>query len=719
MMRREERRLWVVLRRMVVVLVLVGIIIPPPPGCRGQQEYVNNHQNDCYNDAFNSSTLGYKCSPPASSTSSSSSCQSYLTFRAIPPYTSPALIAYLLTGGGDPRSASLIASLNNISSDTATIPANSLVVVPLNCSCYGNYYQHNTSYTLKSTTETYFTVANNTYQGLTTCQTLMAQNPWDSRNLSVGLNLEVPLRCACPSPNQTAAGFRYLLTYLVNWGDSVSAIASRFRGAGATEQSIRDANRLSPSALIFPFTPLLVPLTVQPSPDTIGNNIQVPPISPTTTPPPNISTSSSNNHSGVYVGVGVAAAAVLLIVIVVSVFLFKKSRNKKQDHSPPPITPPTSYSTPKSSQATTTTPGGGGDSSTTTSSNSWSLMISSSPHVNAIGSLTLYKFQDLEVATSKFSEANRIKGSVYKGSFNDDAAAVKVIKGDHASSSREINILKMINHSNILRLSGFCLHQGNTYLVYEYAHNGSLWDALHPDQPQPPLGWKQRIQIAYNVADALNYLHNYTSPPYIHNNIKSSHILLDTTFTAKLSNFGQARMLSSESDPDQDGGAAAGLHQLTRHVVGTQGYMAPEYIENGLITPKLDVFAFGVLLLELLSAKEAAPASHRKNKNNTRVGEEEDDDDELPLYALINRVLEGNNVRDKLRAFLDPNLADEYPLELAFSMAQLAKNCTAPDLNARPSISQVFAILSKILSSSLDWDPSDELQHSSSFSGGR
>ncbi|CAN0903738.1 Protein LYK5 [Linum grandiflorum] len=203
------------------------------------------------------------------------------------------------------------------------------------------------------------------------------------------------------------------------------------------------------------------------------------------------------------------------------------------------------------------------------------------------------------------------------------------------------------------------------------------------------------LRCACPTADALNYLHSYTNPPYIHKNLKTSNILLDAGLRGKVTNFGLARMAAEDDD-------AAASH-LTRHVVGTHGYMAPEYIENGLITPKLDVFAFGVVLLELLSGKEAAAASAAR-------GEE-------LLFSSINRVLEGDNVRDKLRAFVDPWLTeDEYPLDLAFSLAQLAKGCVSRDLNARPGMPQILMTLSKILSSSLDWDPSHEDQTTSSAS---
>jgi serine/threonine protein kinase len=309
--------------------------------------------------------------------------------------------------------------------------------------------------------------------------------------------------------------------------------------------------------------------------------------------------------------------------------------------------------------------------------------------------LTKYKYQELQNATNFFSEENKIKGSVYRASFKGDDAAVKILKGDVSS---EINILKRINHANIIRLSGFCVYKGNTYLVYEFSENKSLDDWLHIEKVKSNsmfLSWFHRVQIAHDVADALNYLHNYANPPHVHKNLKSGNILLDRNFRGKVSNFGLARVMENEGEEG---------FQLTRHVIGTQGYMAPEYIENGLITPKMDVFAFGVVILELLSGREVV----NDDKNNG-LG------DQL-LSSSINQVFEGENVKEKLRGFMDPNLRDEYPLELAYSMAEIAKRCVAKDLNLRPNVSEVFMVLSKIHSSTLDWDPSEELERSRSGS---
>ncbi|KAE8721430.1 Protein LYK5 [Hibiscus syriacus] len=592
---------------------------------QAQQGYVNNQQLDCEDASKdNNITRGFSCN------GDQRSCQSYITFRSEPPsYATPVSIAYLL--GAE---ATQIYSQNNLSYDVSSITPKSMVVVPVNCSCFSttnaSYYQHNASYTIKSDTETYFSISNDTYQGLTTCQAMKAQNPIDYRELEVGEKLVVPIRCACPTQNQTQAGAKYLLSYIVTWG-------------------------LAP---------------------------QIP-----TSPVGESDSNSSKKWVFIGVGVGVGVGSLLLLGLAGFLFCFFKRQGKAHKASPTPIASSPSPKPPSDlkqfSDSTNYTP------------NSWSVSISSQGVRYAIESLNRYKFEDLEAATDDFSESNRIKGSVFRGSFQGDDAAVKVMKGDVSS---EINLLKKINHTNIIRLSGFCVHEGNTYLVYEYADKGSVSDWLHSNKFQTSftLSWKQRVQIAYDIADALNYLHNYINPPYIHKNLKTSNILLDDNFRAKVANFGLARTVE-----DNDGGL-----QLTRHVVGTKGYMAPEYIENGVVTPKLDVFALGVIISELLSGKNAESAE--KNGGGQEL-----------LSASIKAVLDGDNVREKLKNFIDPSLRPEYPLDLAFSMVEMAKSCVASDLNARPSMSEVLVTLSKILSSSLDWDPSYEFDRSTSLTSAR
>ncbi|GLU00149.1 hypothetical protein SLE2022_175390 [Rubroshorea leprosula] len=217
-------------------------------GSHAQQPYINNKQLAC-EDQSDNVTQGYYCN------GLNKSCLSYITFRSSTTYNSAVNIGYLLKA-----EATLIVSLNNFSSEFATIPRDKLVIVPVNCSCAGYYYQHNASHTIAES-DTYFIISNDTYQGLTTCQAMMAPNPYNYRNLPVGGDVLVPLRCACPTSHQSAASFKYLISYMVTWGDNISAIATKF---GADEKSVLEANELNANNIIFPFTTFLVPLTAEP-----------------------------------------------------------------------------------------------------------------------------------------------------------------------------------------------------------------------------------------------------------------------------------------------------------------------------------------------------------------------------------------------------------------------------------------------------------------------
>ena len=544
-------------------------------------------------------------------------------------------------------------------------------------------------------------MANNTYQGLTTCQAMMAQNPIDFRQLHVLDQVTVPLMCACPTAQQVNKyRAKYLVSYLVTWGDDISQIADMF---GADMQSVLDANELKVNDVIYPFTPILVPVKSVPT------TIKLPSPPPTPSPPPlnpNPTTTPPSSRGPskkwVYLGVGIGAGA-LVSSLCSFFFWFSILRPSKK---PVPTMQGEGKANEKDPESAEHRPFPASHSSSQTqNTKSWSTDLDG--FKNAIGSLTIYKFSEVEKATGKFSERNRIKGSVFRAKLNGDDAAIKILKGSIPND--EINLLKHINHLNIIRLSGYCIHEGNTYLVYEFAEKGSLDDWLFGQQKHqseddslslPILEWKQRVQIACNVADALNYLHSYVNPPYIHKNLKSSNVLLDFNYSAKITNFGLARTIQGEDEN--------GVFHLTKHVVGTHGYLAPEYIENGIVTPKLDVFAFGVVLLELLSGNPAVRPS-----GNNKGGE-----DDL-LFVVIRNVLEGEDVREKLMRFMDYNLRGEYPLDLAYSMAQLAYKCVHRDMNSRPSMSEVSMTLSKIYSSSLDWDPSDELPNPSSLSHSR
>ncbi|XP_068344550.1 lysM domain receptor-like kinase 4 [Pyrus communis] len=620
-----------------------------------QQPYEGQAFSDCHNpETYSKSVLGYTCN------GASKSCQSFLTFRSRAPYNTVSSISSMLAS--DP---SQLAEINSVS-ETTTFETNKLVIVPINCSCSGEYYQRNTSHVVVHG-DTTFIIANNTLQGLSTCQAMLSQNAnRTTKYLYTGDRLNVPLRCACPTKNQTDLGFKYLLTYLVAPGDYVSLISNRFGPFGSDTGRTLEANGLSEQdSTILSFSTLLVPLKNPPNSSQIvepPSSSPSPPATPPATPPP---ASNNSNKIWVYALVGALGGGGLVLVIGVIIFcaFFRRSTKKGFD----PVIASESFEALEKSQEKKVEEEGSRD-----------FLESLS---GIARSLKVYKFEELQRATDGFSTAYLIKGSIYRAKINEDLAAIKEMNGD---VSKEINLLKKISHSNIIRLSGVCFNDGHSYLIYEYAVNGPLSDWIYNSSNDGKfLNWTQRIQIMLDVASGLHYLHSFTTPPHVHKDVMSSNILLDSDFRAKIANFGLAR--STE--------APEGEFTLTNHIVGTIGFMAPEYLENGLISPKLDVYAFGVLMLEILTGKEVA-MFYEKN---------------ILLSDVVNSVLNNKDGGQSLREFMDPSMQESYPPELAVFVIKLIDNCLNKNPTARPGMEEIVQFLSRTMSNSLSWELSSNI----------
>ncbi|XVF59557.1 hypothetical protein PTKIN_Ptkin07bG0285700 [Pterospermum kingtungense] len=625
---------------------------------QAQQPYVGRKTTDCENPDTSDSVLGYTCN------GLNRTCQGYLVFRPQPLFNNVTSISNLLSA--DP---SQVAEINEVS-ETASFETNQLVLVPVNCSCSGDYYQVNTSYAIQSG-DTYFSVANNTFQALSTCQAIQNQQPdIPSRSLSVGLRITVPLRCACPTKNQTDEGIKYLLTYLIAEGDDVPGISRLF---GADSQRTIEANELTDTRNIVFFTTLLVPLQNPPSKITVPSP---PPPPPASSPPPPISSGGSSNKTWIYVLAGVLGGSVLILVVGTVIFcVFFRSKKK-----PDLIITSGSYQAGEKPLKQ----------KLENDQESQDFLDSMSSIAKSLN-LKLYKFEELQVATDNFSPSSHIKGSVYRGVIKGDFAAIKKVHGD---VSKEIELLNKVNHSNLIRLSGVCFHDGNWYLVHEYVANGALsdWIFHNSNSSGRCLSWKQRIQIALDVATGLNYLHSFTNPPHIHKDLKCSNVLVDGDFRAKIANFALAR---STEGPE-------GQFALTRHIVGTKGYMAPEYLENGLVSTKLDVYAFGVLLLEVITGKEAAAL----------YGEEY-----MNLSDILINVVRENDGQEGLKHLVDPSMRENYPSELAIVVIKLINSCLNKDPTARPAMDEIVKSLSRILTASSAWDSSSNMSWSQTSEG--
>ncbi|CAK8539824.1 unnamed protein product [Lathyrus sativus] len=616
----------------------------------GQQPYIGLSTTACPRKGDSKSIRGYTCN------GQTQTCQAYLTFRSQPIYSSVSTISSLL--GSNP---SHLAEINSVSLNE-TFETNQMVIVPVNCSCSGNYYQANTSYVFQNT-DTYFLIANNTFEGLSTCQALMHENH-NPGDIYPGRELLVPLRCACPTKNQTEKNIKYLLSYLVNWDDSVSLISEKF---GVNFKTTLVANTLTlTQATIYPFTTLLVPLFDKPK----GSQIQTVSVSPHQEPSPSSTSPSSSSierksgKSLVYVVVGVLGGLVVIALMLTLCALIFFKKGKKKDDFSVNVSESTIYSAKEKPVK---------------KEDEKLLEI-----ISGIGqSFKVYDFEEIKVATDDFSPSFLIKGCVYRGVINGDLAAIMKTEGD---VSKEIQILNKVNHSNVIRLSGVSFNEGHWYLVYEYAANGLLSDWIFSNKMSDErfLSWTQRMKIALDVATGVEYLHSFTSSPYIHKDLKCSNVLLDNEFKAKVASLRLVRCVEGLDDDDEE-------FVATRHIVGTRGYMAPEYLENGIVSTKIDVYAFGVLMLEIITGKEVAAILSEDNEN---------------LIDFLSGVVDEESGNEKLKELIDSSLQGNYPFELAMFVIEIIESCLKKDPGNRPAMNEIVSALSRTLNSSLSWENS-------------
>ncbi|KAG5250822.1 kinase family protein [Salix suchowensis] len=285
----------------------------------------------------------------------------------------------------------------------------------------------------------------------------------------------------------------------------------------------------------------------------------------------------------------------------------------------------------------------------------------------------LFQHQELLLATSNFSAENLIgKGGssqVYKGCLPDGKElAVKLLKPSENVLKEfvlEIEIITTLHHKNIISLLGFCFEEKNLLLVYDFLSRGSLEENLYGNKKDAlAFGWNERYKVALGVAEALDYLHSCSAQPVIHRDVKSSNILLSDDFEPQLSDFGLAKWAPTSSS-----------HIICTDVAGTFGYLAPEYFMYGKVNNKIDVYAFGVVLLELLSGK--MPLS-----NDLPKGQES-------LVMWAKPILNGG----KVSQLLDSSLGDSYDRDQMERMVLAATLCVKRAPRARPQMSLVVKLL--------------------------
>ncbi|KAL6526399.1 hypothetical protein OROHE_015408 [Orobanche hederae] len=217
--------------------------------------------------------------------------------------------------------------------------------------------------------------------------------------------------------------------------------------------------------------------------------------------------------------------------------------------------------------------------------------------------LPQFSFSSISAATNNFSPENKLGeggfGPVYKGNLIDGhSVAVKRLSKRSGQGLEELRnetvLIAKLQHRNLVRIVGCCIEQDEKILIYEYLRNKSLDLLIFDPSKQFLLDWSRRVQIIEGIAQGLLYLHKHSRLRIVHRDLKASNILLDDEMNPKISDFGMARIFGEDDV----------LQANTNRIVGTYGYMSPEYAMEGLFSVKSDVFAFGVLLLEILSGKK-------------------------------------------------------------------------------------------------------------------
>ncbi|THG21028.1 hypothetical protein TEA_015126 [Camellia sinensis var. sinensis] len=288
----------------------------------------------------------------------------------------------------------------------------------------------------------------------------------------------------------------------------------------------------------------------------------------------------------------------------------------------------------------------------------------------SVQSAKIFTAEDLKKATNNYHESRILgqggQGTVYKGVLPDNTiVAIKKSKVAEQSQSQieqfinEVIILSQVNHRNAVKLLGCCLETQVPLLVYEFITNGTLYDHIHTVGGTSSITWENRLRIATETAAALSYLHSAASTPIIHRDVKSTNILLDNNYIAKVSDFGSSRLIPVDQT------------QLTTLVQGTLGYLDPECFQTSQLTERSDVYSFGVVLVELLTGKKAISFDRPEADRN------------LAMY-FISAMKE-----DRLFEIVDEQVINDAKADQLEEVAILTKRCLRVKGDERPTMKEV------------------------------
>nr|ASM47220.1 nod factor perception 2 [Parasponia rigida] len=555
---------------------------------------------------LNNSATDFSCSdsPP--------SCEAYVAYFSQPPnYMNVGNISDLFG-----ISQALIAKSSNLVSKDSPLIPQQLLLIPLTCTCTGNHYFANITYQVEPG-DTYHYLSTVLFENLTNSQVMIQMNPEISPEYVLPyIDIIIPVFCRCPSKSHLKSEIQQFITYVWQPNDQVSNVSAKFNTSASEIVNENKYNNFSSAVGL----PVLIPVSKLP-------------VLARVKPPKSVRSKKQWILIGVESLGGIVLITLFATLLVYSNRLLKKRRKILEARRLEPR-----------------------------------IIIQDkllSGVSEYLGRPIMYDNKMVVEGTMDFSEQCRIGGSVYRGEIYGEVFAVKKTKQDITD---ELNLLQKVNHVNLVNLMGASYDtDGNRFLVYEYVENGSLerWLDLKPSSLAAAsssssvqfLSWSQRIQIALDVANGLQYLHEHTQPNIAHWNIRTSTILLDSKFRAKIANFEVARP------------------------VGNPAML------------KVDIFAFGIVLLALVSGKKAL-----QTIENGEV---------IMLWKdLAKEVFEVEEKKEeRLRKWMDPNLQSFYPIDGALSLSSLARACIREKSSARPKMAEIVFSLSVLAQSSSPGTP--------------
>ncbi|KAK7336052.1 hypothetical protein VNO77_16580 [Canavalia gladiata] len=579
----------------------------------------------------------------------------------------------------------VIAHANGFSQETEFLSLDQPLLIPIDCKCKSGFFQAElTKTSIKG--ESFYAIAQS-LEGLTTCKAIRDNNPGVSPwNLDDKVKLVIPLRCACPFSSHVRPQPRLLLSYPVSEGDTISNLASKFN---ISKEAIVSVNNISSEGLIrltslTPFTSILIPLNDKP---TTGPLVK--PKEPNSSFPtksiPVISPRKKSTMWKTELCIGLAGVALGICIACVAAFFFIRLRHKKEEEN--------SFKEGDIEQQHLN------QSVRTTSTSDKKVSFEGSVDVLDVKVidaaprkmlLETYTFEDMRKATENFSSSNHIEGSVFHGRLNGKNMAIKRTKAETVSRI-DLGLFHdaLHHHPNILRLLGTTSmlerQEQESFLVFEYAKNGSLKDWLHGGLAIKNqfiascycfLTWSQRLRICLDVASAMQYMHHVMNPSYVHRNVKSRNIFLDEEFGAKIGNFGMAGCVENDTEDPH--------FYSTNPASWSLGYLAPEYVHQGVISTTIDIFAYGVVLLEVLSGQ--TPISRPNDKGEGSIW----------LTDKIKSILVSEN-GNELREWIDSALGENYSFDAALTLANIARACVEEDSSLRPNAREIVDKLSRLV----------------------